>query len=657
MIGQKFLDLIFRVKADKAKKDIDDVGKGLKKVGTGGKVAQGGLMLMGKGFKFVGASMKAAGIGLIVALMASLTQVFTQNQQVMDGMQKVMIKLQPIFKALGDVIAVVVRHIESLIDAVMSAASWIGDLIGVEIGAGAAANSFATDLVNLRNEVKLMNAELALTQLQYQKEAEIQRQLRDDTSLTIDERIRANERLGEVLKEQMEVETEAAEKALRLAKMELSLDSDNIDKQVALTDAKVKLMEIDERLTSQRSEQLTNLNSLEQERIDLEKTASEKRQSQLDELLKLQNKDLEVREKITSSINKQLETAKNAHKQTMTMLRQEMEAKLLIAKQAEERRLKDVEEQRENLEKELAFNERLIKKGILEEENRKEASKKKNELLALAFEELEIMVGSVRDKSSIQDEFNALMGEQRKEFNNTQEQLVLQAQRKLDEHFETAKQKEIRETQEKYDALYGLAENSFFDTMRLRIEEGEALKSIDEKYENERLAGSRKFFARMRELGKKQADIEIQREEGVRKKKMELAQQALGLGMSLAEEGTAAQKQLAMASTIMSTYAGATQAFDDPLMPTPLKFVQAGLIIAAGIKNLAEINKTKVPGESGGQGMTDTLGGGDMGGDVPTLPTFGAIGTEPPPIQAFVVETDVSNAQALQNELDLQSTL
>jgi hypothetical protein len=34
-------------------------------------------------------------------------------------------------------------------------------------------------------------------------------------------------------------------------------------------------------------------------------------------------------------------------------------------------------------------------------------------------------------------------------------------------------------------------------------------------------------------------------------------------------------------------------------------------------------------------------------------PTLG----EPQPVQAFVVETDISNAQALQEELDIQATL
>ena len=76
------------------------------------------------------------------------------------------------------------------------------------------------------------------------------------------------------------------------------------------------------------------------------------------------------------------------------------------------------------------------------------------------------------------------------------------------------------------------------------------------------------------------------------------------------------------------------------------------------MKNLAEINKTKVPGtnETMPDTVTDLAGGGDMAGGVPSI-TFGDAGSDVPPVQAFVVETDISNAQALQSELDLQSTL
>ena len=64
-------------------------------------------------------------------------------------------------------------------------------------------------------------------------------------------------------------------------------------------------------------------------------------------------------------------------------------------------------------------------------------------------------------------------------------------------------------------------------------------------------------------------------------------------------------------------------------------------------------------GGGGAEGGVNDVGGvdDDMGaGAVPSI-NFGAAGNEQPPVQAFVVETDISNAQALQSELDLQSTL
>ena len=74
-----------------------------------------------------------------------------------------------------------------------------------------------------------MNAELALTQLQYQKEAELQRQIRDDTSKTIDERINANNKLARILERQAQEEQEKALVALELAEKELALERDNAD--------------------------------------------------------------------------------------------------------------------------------------------------------------------------------------------------------------------------------------------------------------------------------------------------------------------------------------------------------------------------------------------------------------------------------------------
>ena len=658
-LGKKSMQLVFEVEAKKAKKDIEDVGSGLKKVGTGGKVAAGGVNMLSKGFMGIGVAIKAAGIGLFISLLAQLTGMFGQNQKTADTFSRIMIKLQPVFKAIGSVIEMVASALEYMVDLFNDAVGWIGDLIGVSDDAGDSTEDFAEDIVSLRNEVKLLNAELALTQLQYQQQAEQQRQLRDDTSKTIDERIRANERLGKVLEEQAEEERRMALKALDLAEKELKLEY-NVENQAAIIDAKVKLAEIDERITGQRSEQLTNLNSLEQERIDLENEALEKRQEKLDEYLKLQNQDLKVKEEIRHSITEQLSTAKDAHTQMMQMLKEELAAQIKLLKAEEERRLIDIEQSLKNTEKMIDTTKKISVMNI----------NVMGEAMGTFLDETgmlqdganaQMLAAQEKAKQSILDlelEYSELMSDASSSWLTTEADLIAQAKEKLDRHFEEAKDKEIRETKEKYDELFGAAENDAERMVLLEEEKNEKLKEIDERYKAEEEERAKKTMNFMMDMAKKamKEKIKIDKRQADAEKKG--AMDSLKLGMGLAEKGTAAYKALASTETIISTYAGATRAFKD--VPSPWNFIQAGLIIATGMKNLAEINKTKVEG-GGTETMTDTISdgggiGGDMGGGVPGI-TFGDAGIDVPPVQAYVVETDISNAQALQSELDLQSTL
>ena len=92
-------------------------------------------------------------------------------------------------------------------------------------------------------------------------------------------------------------------------------------------------------------------------------------------------------------------------------------------------------------------------------------------------------------------------------------------------------------------------------------------------------------------------------------------------------------------------------------MTFPANLAAIGAGIAAVLAGVAQA--TSVLGQSvdvGGE-TSSNFDDNNLSGDVPEVATFGAIGTDAPPLQAFVVETDVSNAQALQTELNLQSTL
>lgn len=108
-----------------------------------------------------------------------------------------------------------------------------------------------------------------MLQLSYQKQAEEQRQIRDDETKTFQERIAANEELGRILKEAAEVEK--AEVQTRIDNLQkeqelLGFKQETADEIYALT---VEQLDIDERLGGIKSEQLTNENSLLREQKDV----------------------------------------------------------------------------------------------------------------------------------------------------------------------------------------------------------------------------------------------------------------------------------------------------------------------------------------------------------------------------------------------------
>lgn len=123
----------------------------------------------------------------------------------------------------------------------------------------------ADALVQLRKEVELAEVEQRKLMLQYQNEAELQRQIRDDISLTIAERQAANDRIKEIQDEQIQRETELAQKRLELANAEIAVAGETIELARQKAEAELELSDIEERITSQRSEQKTNEKALQEE--------------------------------------------------------------------------------------------------------------------------------------------------------------------------------------------------------------------------------------------------------------------------------------------------------------------------------------------------------------------------------------------------------
>ena len=168
-------------------------------------------------------------------------------------------------------------------------------------------------------------------------------------------------------------------------------------------------------------------------------------------------------------------------------------------------------------------------------------------------------------------------------------------------------------------------------------------------------------------LTKIEGDAEAKRTEIKRKEeeaKYAVVASTMGAISNLIGSETAVGKALAIGQAIINTKQAATAALAPPPIGAGPIFgpIAAAGAIATGLANIRSIVSTKLPGEDGGS--NPDVGNIESGSSEdplenaePIVPTFGAITAEAPPVQAFVVESDVSSSQALQNDLNLQATL
>jgi len=121
----------------------------------------------------------------------------------------------------------------------------------------------------------------------YDRQAEQQRQIRDDESKTIEERIAANNKLGEVLEEQQKLMLENVDITIRAAQAEYDKNQ-NQENYIALLEAQNEREAVLAQIEGFRSEQLINRISLEREAADLKTEADEKAIEDAEKLIELE---------------------------------------------------------------------------------------------------------------------------------------------------------------------------------------------------------------------------------------------------------------------------------------------------------------------------------------------------------------------------------
>ena len=143
----------------------------------------------------------------------------------------------------------------------------------------------------------------------------------------------------------------------------------------------------------------------------------------------------------------------------------------------------------------------------------------------------------------------------------------------------------------------------------------------------------------------------------------------LGQVADLFGRESAAGKAAAIAQATIDTYLSAQKAYTStigvPIVGPVLAPINAGLAIAAGIKNIKAITAVKTPNGGGGGG-----GGGNLSnsfsGSAAQAPSFNVVGNsgmnqlaqiQQTPVQAYVVSGEVTSAQALDRNRVKNATL
>lgn len=658
---KKIIEL--EVQSSKAVKGLNQTSTAMQGVGTASKG-------VATGFKGIAASMKAMGIGLLIGLLAALFEAFKRNQEISDLVARGMDLLQKVVNVVVKVFMGALKVVDAL-------------TLGLFNLAGASDTASAS-LQRQRNEARLLQAEEQLVQLQFQKRAEVQRQIRDDESRSVEERQAANIELGKILEEQHTEEMNRAKKILEVRENELAANSSSVELQEQVIAAKTKVAEIDERITSQRSEMLVNINSLNRENKELAKTSGGVASAVREEVKSYEDLNREMKtalglDQTVESIIKRIADARKIRAEEIK--KEEQELKALEETTKKFRKSNSSKEYKRLLDEEKKFKQELFRLEVEAdhimgkfEDNRfdnvfNQEIKEAKEKLALnkkaQEEELKVIDNYNKSKKRRVKDHNDEVAEEVKKhnekmlkseeaFNQLIEDARQMARNELDVFLGTAEEKELAALKEQFDKRMLMVEGDIASQLRLQDWFGQQIIDIKKKYAEE------------------EAKIEKDKDDEIFALKTQNMEKSFAIASSLttslgklAGDNVKAQKNAALlgitidtAASVSSAIRGAIEAAKGNPVLTPLLIAELLAIVFGGMAQAKGI-LSSVPGgsDSGAnlQGLQAGIGVG--GGDVPRLPTDNNIDLDMPPVQAFVVESNVTGKQVLQNELEIQATL
>ena len=242
-----------------------------------------------------------------------------------------------------------------------------------------------------------------------------------------------------------------------------------------------------------------------------------------------------------------------------------------------------------------------------------------------------------------------------------------------------ARTKEILALEDFYNTQLDKAGENAELVAQIEAQREQELADMRERFRMEDAAKAEEARQKQAEADKEQRESELEQERTYQENLAALKETAIsstfGILSNLSkafekdtEEGQRKafkrNKAISIAETLVSTYQAAQKAYASQLaIPSPDAHIRAqvddGIAVAAGLAKVAAIKSTQFGGGASAGGATGgAVGGGtqSVGVDVGTLvPTAGQ--PTPEPVRAYVVSNEISNKQALDRELQIQTTL
>jgi hypothetical protein len=617
------------------------------------------------GFKGVGLAIKAMGIGLIIGALSTLKEVFMGNQKVADTFSAVMGTVANVFSQVTNIVVSVIEKVGNATNGFEGLKKTIGGLLTLGL----------TPLKLAFYGIKLTIDEVRLA---WEESLFGDKDPKTIKALT--------KRIDETKDSLKEVGTDALKAGKQVANnigkavgevgaviegSVAGISKISVEGAVAQAKANVQLQNT-AKLAEAEQARLVEIYDRQAEKLrkvrDNEFNTIEERQKANNDLLKVLDKQETA---MLAQANAQVAAAKSTYQQNKSIenqaavtnalanaegvlsqvqgLRSEQDSNLnSLAKEAIE-----LTKTKQTTETELAINEKKFNAERIKDEEQKLLATK-----AAFLDELTAAKNKLKDDRELYKEGTQARADAESEFLLKKQEIDQQIKTSEDSLAEYRRNKAIENQQLLIDA-----EASSFETKRNALIEQERLLLEDKALSEEQRNAIEQQYSKAR--------VEIGRLEF--EQKMAQANETanvLGNLANLVGKQTAAGKALGIATALINTYVGVSEALKQKsTLPSPYdyvaKAVNVAAILATGFKSVKAITAVKVPGGGGGGGGSapsmSAAGGGAAGGGG-AAPSFNVVGNSgvnqiaqtlgaQQPVQAYVVANNVTTQQALDRNI------